>query len=196
MIYAMYFFLMGGSRFLELSMEYVPLSTSEQKKILDVGRSVSRATLKGTMIIGVVQGALAGIGFAVAGIDDAAFWGAIMAILSILPVVGTALIWVPGVIYLFLTGNVVAGAGLLVWCAAVVGTVDNYLRPILVGRDTKMPDLLILLSTLGGVALFGATGLILGPMLAAMFMTVLAIYRGVFADSLNVDEQSTAPADE
>jgi predicted PurR-regulated permease PerM len=193
MIYAMYFFLMDGSRFLQRAMDYLPLSTSEQQGILEVGRSVSRATLKGTMIIGVVQGTLGGLGFAVAGIEAAAFWGAVMTIMSILPGIGTALVWVPGVIYLLSTGHTVAGIGLLVWCAVVVGTVDNYLRPILVGRDTKMPDLVILLSTFGGVALFGATGLILGPMLAAMSLTVLAIYRRVYADSLNVDQVPEAP---
>ena len=85
-------------------------------------------------------------------------------------------------IYLLLTGNVLAGVLLAAWCAGVVGTIDNVLRPILVGRDTEMPDLLILLATLGGLGLFGATGLVLGPVLAALFLTVLAIYSRVFAD--------------
>lgn len=99
----------------------------------------------------------------------------------------------PAVIYLLATGQVVAGLGLMIWCGAVVGTMDNVLRPILVGRDTKMPDLLILISTLGGIALFGVTGLILGPMLAAMLMTVLAIYRRVFADSLDIESEIPGP---
>ena len=152
--------------------------------MLQVGLSVSRATIKGTLIIGIIQGALGGIGFAVAGIGSAVFWGALMAILSVLPGIGSALVWVPGVIYLLLTGNMVAGLLLAAWCAGVVGTIDNVLRPILVGRDTEMPDLLILLATLGGLGLFGATGLVLGPVLAALFMTVLAIYSRVFADYL------------
>jgi len=151
---------------------------------LQVGLSVSRATIKGTLIIGIIQGTLGGIGFAVAGIGSAVFWGALMAILSVLPGIGSALVWVPGVIYLLLTGNVVAGVLLAAWCAGVVGTIDNVLRPILVGRDTEMPDLLILLSTLGGLSLFGASGLVLGPVLAALFMTVLAIYSRVFAEYL------------
>jgi predicted PurR-regulated permease PerM len=194
MIYAMYFFLMGGSKLIERTMAYVPLSGLEQSEIVKVWHSVSRAMIKGTMVIGVIQGTLAGLGFAVAGIPAPAFWGAVMAILSILPVVGTGLVWVPGVIYLLSTGRVVAGIALLVWCVAVVGTVDNILRPYLVGRDTKLPDLFILLSTLGGIAVFGASGLILGPMLAALFMTVLEIYRRVFADSLVVDALPARPA--
>ena len=129
---------------------------------------------------------------AVVGIEAAVFWGAIMAVLSILPGIGAPLVWVPAVIYLFMSGQVAEGIGLLVWSAGVVGSIDNFLRPILVGRDTKMPDLLILLSTLGGIALFGASGLVLGPILAALFLTVLAIYTGVFADWLNVDQ---SPAD-
>ncbi len=193
MVYAMYFFLIHGPALVEGAFDYVPLKRSEQQELIDVGRSVSRATIKGTLIIGLVQGILGGLGFAVAGIDAPVFWGAVMAILSVLPAVGTPVVWIPGVIYLLMSGQTVAGIGLFVWCSAVVGTIDNVLRPILVGRDTKMPDLLILISTLGGVTLFGISGLILGPMLAAFFMTVLAIFRRVFADSLNFQDHSTKP---
>mgnify|MGYP000022365280 CR=1 FL=1 len=144
----------------------------------------------GALLIGIIQGTLAGIGFTVAGIDAAVFWGAIMAVLSILPGIGAPLIWVPAVIYLLMSGQTAAGIGLLVWCVGVVGSIDNFLRPVLVGRDTKMPYLLILLSTLGGVALFGATGLFLGPILAALFLTVLAIYSAAFADWLHPKDAS------
>ena len=113
--------------------------------------SVTRATIKGTLVIGIIQGALAGIGFWVAGLDGAAFWGTIMAVLSIVPGIGAALVWVPAVIYLFVIGETLAAILLLAWCAAIVGTVDNVLRPTLVGKDAKMPDLLILIGTLGGL---------------------------------------------
>lgn len=182
MLYAMFFFLISGPQLIRVIMGYLPVSQEDRQKMLQVGLSVSRATIKGTLIIGIIQGALGGIGFAVAGIGSAVFWGALMAILSVLPGIGSALVWVPGVIYLLLTGNVLAGVLLAAWCAGVVGTIDNVLRPILVGRDTEMPDLLILLATLGGLGLFGATGLVLGPVLAALFLTVLAIYSRVFAD--------------
>ena len=190
MLYAMFFFLISGPQLIKKIMGYVPLSENDKARMLDVGLSVSRATIKGALLIGIIQGTLAGIGFTVAGIDAAVFWGAIMAVLSILPGIGAPLIWVPAVIYLLMSGQTAAGIGLLVWCAGVVGSIDNFLRPVLVGRDTKMPDLLILLSTLGGVALFGATGLVLGPILAALFLTVLAIYSEAFADWLHPKDAS------
>ena len=97
---------------------------------------------------------------------------------------GTALVWIPAVIYLLLTGHIGAGIGLAVWCAAVVGSVDNVLRPRLVGGDTEMPDLLILLSTLGGLSMFGAVGLIIGPVIAGIFLTVWEIYGTTFQEML------------
>ena len=188
MLYATFFFLTDGPAIVKKILSYAPLSQSDKKKMLAVGLSVSRATIKGTLIIGVIQGGLGGLGFAVAGIEAAVFWGAIMAMLSVLPGIGSALVWAPAVVYLLISGQVVAGLALLAWSIIVVGSIDNLLRPLLVGRDTAMPDLLILLSTLGGLALFGASGLVLGPILAALFLTVLTIYSKVFADWLNIDE--------
>jgi predicted PurR-regulated permease PerM len=185
MLYAMFFFLISGPELIKTVMGYAPLTQSDKEKMLQVSLSVSRATVKGTLIIGVIQGALGGLGFAVAGIGAAVFWGAVMAVLSILPGIGATLVWGPAVIYLLISGETLAGLGLLAWCAGVVGTIDNVLRPILVGRDTEMPDLLILLSTLGGLGLFGVAGLVLGPILAALFIAVLAIYSRVFDTWLN-----------
>jgi len=193
MLYAMFFFLIKGPSLMETIMGYMPLSQTDKQKMVQVALSVSRATVKGTLVIGIIQGTLGGLGFAVAGIDAAVFWGAVMAVLSVLPGIGATLVWAPAVVYLLMSGQTVTGLGLLVWCAGVVGTVDNFLRPMLVGRDTEMPDLLILLSTLGGLVLFGASGLVLGPMLAALFMTVLAIYNRVFADWLNPDSPIEEP---
>lgn len=184
MLYAMFFFLVSGPQILRTIMSYAPGSDEDRHKMLQVGLSVSRATIKGTLIIGVIQGALGGIGFAVAGIGSVVFWAALMAILSVLPGIGSALVWIPGVMFLLFTGKTLAGLLLAIWCIGVVGTIDNVLRPRLVGRDTEMPDLLILLATLGGLSFFGASGLVLGPILAALFMSVLAIYRRVFADYL------------
>lgn len=189
MLYAMFFFLIDGPALIHKIMSYAPLSQSDKDKMLAVGLSVSRATVKGTLIIGIIQGILGGLGLAVAGIEAAVFWGALMAVLSVLPGIGATLVWGPAVIYLLMSGQTLAGLGLLAWSAGVVSTIDNVLRPILVGRDTEMPDLLILLSTLGGLTLFGASGLVLGPILAALFLTVLAIYSRVFADWLNPDQQ-------
>ena len=107
-----------------------------------------------------------------------------MVVLALIPAVGVALIWIPAVLYLFLAGKVVSAIGLLLWCALVVSTIDNLLRPRLVGRDAQMPDLLILLSTLGGLFLFGAVGFIVGPIVAAVFTTVWALYGEAFREWL------------
>jgi len=197
MLYAMFYFLVDGPALIKTAMSFFPLSRSDKGKMVQVGLSVSRATIKGTLVIGVIQGALGGFGFAVAGLENYVFWAAVMAVLSVLPGIGAALVWVPVVAYLMMTGQTSAGVGLLLWCALVVGSVDNFLRPVLVGRDTEMPDLLILLSTLGGISFFGASGLVLGPMLAALLITVLAIYNRVFANWLDLDQpQDVASAEE
>jgi predicted PurR-regulated permease PerM len=184
LLYAMFFFLMDGKRILDRILYYLPLPHEDEKRMVERFVSVSRATLKGTVIIGVVQGALAGLALAVAGIQGAVFWGTVMTVLSIIPGVGTALVWVPAAIYLIATGHVAAGVALVVFCGAVVGSVDNFLRPRLVGKDTQMHDLLILFSTLGGLLLFGVVGFIVGPILAALFVTVWEIYGVAFRDVL------------
>jgi predicted PurR-regulated permease PerM len=184
MFYAMFFFLRDGRRILEKIFYYAPLSHDDEMMVLERLTSVTRATIKGTVVIGIIQGALAGIGFWVAGLGGAAFWGTIMAILSIVPGIGAALVWIPAVIYLILTGQIMPGLLLGVWCIAVVSTVDNILRPMLVGKDAKMPDLLILVGTLGGLLLFGPIGFIVGPVVCGLFLTVWDIYGTTFKDVL------------
>jgi predicted PurR-regulated permease PerM len=184
MIYAMFFFFRDGEKILERIFYYLPLSDEDEALMLQRFSSITRATVKGTLVIGIIQGALAGFAFWVAGIDGSAFWGTIMAILSIVPGIGAALIWVPAVIYLMMTGQLLAGLLLFAWCAAVVGTIDNILRPILVGKDAKMPDLLILVGTLGGLFLFGPTGFIVGPIVCGLFLTMWDIYGATFKDVL------------
>jgi predicted PurR-regulated permease PerM len=183
-LYAMYFFLIDGEKVLDKILYYMPLTAKDENRMAEKFVSVSRATLKGTFVIGVVQGTLAGLAFAVAGINGALFWGTIMAVLSIIPGVGTALVWIPAVVFLFAAGNMLAAVLLALWCAVLVGSVDNVLRPWMVGKDTKMPDLLILLGTLGGLMLFGAAGIIVGPVMAALFITVWEIYGDTFKDLL------------
>jgi predicted PurR-regulated permease PerM len=184
MMYALFFFLIDGKRILNKILYYMPLSSDHESRMVERFTSVARATIKGTLVIGVVQGGLAGLAFAVFGIHGATFWGTIMAVLSIIPGVGTALVWIPAVIYLVAVGETGAAVGLFVWCAAVVGSVDNVLRPWLVGKDTKMPDLLILLGTLGGLLLFGAAGIVIGPIVAALFVTIWDIYGVAFKEYL------------
>lgn len=184
MLYAMFFFLLSGPDLLRRILWYMPLEIDDERRMMEKFVSVTRATIKGSLVIGIVQGALAGGAFAIAGIEGAAFWGTVMAVLSIIPAVGTGLVWVPAVIFLFAAGRPGAALALGIWCVAVVGTVDNFLRPMLIGRDTKMPDLLVLVSTLGGLFLFGAVGFIVGPVVAALFVTVWEIYGRVFSEWL------------
>jgi predicted PurR-regulated permease PerM len=184
MLYAMYFFLKEGGKFLEHTVRTIPLADDQRAKIVAKFVSVTRATIKGTILIGIVQGTLGGIGLAVAGIPNAVFWGGVMAVATLIPAVGTGLVWLPAVVILFATGHSVAAVGLALWSLAVVGTVDNFLRPMLVGHDTAMPELLVLLSTLGGLALFGALGFLIGPLVAAIFLTVWEIFGATYADVL------------
>ena len=184
MLYAMFFFLRDGGMIIERIFYYTPLDHEDEMRVLERLTSVTRATIKGTLVIGMIQGTLAGIGFWGAGIDGAAFWGTIMAVLSVVPGIGAALIWVPAVIYLFISGQSWSALLLFTWCAAVVGTIDNVLRTRLVGKDTKMPDLLILIGTLGGLFFFGPIGFIVGPLVCGLFLTVWDIYGTTFKDIL------------
>jgi predicted PurR-regulated permease PerM len=184
LLYAMFFFLLDGPGILRKVLYYVPLDPAEEEALLERFVSVTRATLKGSLLIGIIQGAAAGLAFWVVGVPGPAFWGTIMVVLSVIPALGAALVWVPAVVYLFLVGKVGAGIGLLVWCALVVSTIDNFLRPRLIGRDARMSDLLILLSTLGGIFVFGAVGFIVGPIIAALFVTIWHIYGETFEDWL------------
>jgi predicted PurR-regulated permease PerM len=184
MLYATFFFLVDGREILRTILYYLPLPSEDEDRLVARFVSVARATLKGTMVIGLIQGALGGLGFWAAGINGAAVWAAAMAGMSVIPGLGTAVIWVPGVAFLLIFGHYGAGIGLLVWCGTVVASVDNFLRPWMVGKDTKMSDLVVLVSTLGGIALFGPVGFIIGPIVAALFVTTWEIYGEAFRDVL------------
>ena len=183
-LYTMFFFLIDVDRLLHKIMYYLPLEEDDEQRIVERFTSVTRATLKGTAIIGALQGGLAGLAFKVVGIEGAAFWGTIMVVLSIIPGIGTGLVWGPAAVILILGGNYLGGVGLLIFCGLVVGSVDNFLRPRLVGKDTQMHELFILFGTLGGIMLFGILGFIVGPIIAALFVTVWEIYGVVFKDIL------------
>ena len=184
LLYSMFFFLMDGHKLLDKILFYLPLEEANERRLLDKFTSVTRATLKGTIVIAILQGGLAGLAFAVVGIKGAVFWGAIMAVLSVIPGIGTALVWVPAAVVLAAGGHLMKAAGLATFCAIVVGSVDNFLRPLLVGRDTQMHELLILFGTLGGILMFGVVGFIIGPIIAALFTAVWEIYGVVFSDIL------------
>ena len=183
-LYTMYFFQMDGDKLIRKMLYYLPLNNEDESLMLDKFTSVTRATIKGTMLIGILQGGLAGGAFAVAGIENAVFWGTVMAVLSIIPSVGSALVWLPASIILIMQGNVASGVGLLAFCGVVVGSLDNVLRPILVGKDTKMHELMIFFGTLGGIVMFGIAGIFIGPLIASLFVTIWELYGIAFSDIL------------
>lgn len=184
LLYGMFFFLVDGHKLLEKILFYLPLEDADERRMLNRFTSVSRATLKGTAVIGVLQGGLAGAAFAVVGIPSAVFWGTVMTVLSIIPGIGTALVWGPAAVVLAAQGHWGLALGLALFCGVVVGSIDNLLRPRLVGKDTEMHDLLILFSTLGGIAFFGFIGFVIGPIIAALFVTIWEIYGVVFKEVL------------
>lgn len=184
MLYAMYFFLCHGPRWLAVLAGYLPLSDHDRTQVLERGVSATRATLKSILIIGVMQGALVGLAFWVLGIGGAIFWGTVVVILSALPAVGPPVVWIPAAVYLLLNGQTLEAVGLTLWGALVIGLLDNVLRPRIIGAETSLPDLLIFLSMLGGIGMFGVLGLIIGPIIAAVMMTVLEIYRYAFIREL------------
>ena len=183
-LYTMYFFQMDGHKLIRRILYYLPLNSDDENLMLDKFTSVTRATLKGSLVIGALQGGLAGIAFAVVGIENAVFWGTVMAVLSVIPSIGSALIWFPAAVVMIMQGEYVAGIGLMAFCGVVVGSLDNVLRPILVGKDTKMHELLIFFGTLGGIFMFGISGIFIGPLIASLFITVWELYAVAFNDFL------------
>lgn len=172
MLYLLFFFLRDGEQLVATLNYAIPMGDGRQKMLFHRFASVTRATLKGSLLVGLAQGTLGGVLFWLLGIRAPFFWGVIMAMLSLLPLVGTAIVWAPAAVILMLSGSVTKGIFLLAGGVLVVGTVDNILRPLLVGRETRMPDYMVLLSTLGGLSVFGPAGFVAGPVVAALFLSV------------------------
>ena len=180
MLYAMFYFFTSGEILLERILYFLPLQDRDERVLLMRFTSVASATIKGTLIIGILQGTICGIAFAIAGIHGPVFWGTVMAVMSIIPAFGTAIVWLPALIILALSGHYFGVVVLLVLCGVVAGNLDNVVRPRLVGKDTQMHDLFVLFGTLGGISMFGILGIIVGPIVAALFITLWEIYGNVF----------------
>jgi predicted PurR-regulated permease PerM len=176
MIYLLFFFLRDGEALARRIRQAIPLRDEQQRALISRFTVAIRATVKGDVVVALLQGALGGLAFWFFGIPAALLWGALMAILSLLPAIGSALIWGPVAIYFLITGAVWQGAALLTYGVLVVSLVDNIVRPALVARDTRMPDYIVLLSTVGALATLGLNGFIIGPMVAAMFIASWDIF--------------------
>jgi predicted PurR-regulated permease PerM len=170
MLYLLFFLLRDGKGLAARIRQAVPLSRKYKQRLFNNFTTVVRATVKGNVLVALAQGALGGLAFWVLGVQAPLLWAVVMAFLSLLPAVGAAIVWAPVAVYFLVTGAIWQGVALIVWGVVAIGLVDNVLRPVLVGKDIKMPDYLVLISTLGGMELFGLNGFVIGPMIAALFI--------------------------
>ena len=183
MLYVAFFMLRDGQQLVDLLIRALPLGHERQNLLLAKFAEVTRATVKGNLAVAAVQGALGGAIFWILSIPGPLLWGVVMLLLSLIPVVGAGLIWLPAAIYLLAVGKWIQGVILIAFGAGVIGLADNILRPTLVGRDTKLPDYVVLLSTLGGFVMFGLHGFVVGPLIAALFMAVWGIFIRDFKEA-------------
>jgi len=190
MLYLLYFLLRDGGALSQRIKAAVPLAPEQKRALFEKFTVVVRAMVKGTILVAIVQGALGGFIFWLLGIHAAVLWGVVMAFLSLLPALGAAVVWLPVALYLLATGAVWQGVVLMAFGAGVIGLVDNVLRPYLVGKDTRMPDYIVLISTLGGIAIFGLNGFVVGPLIAAMFIAVWDISSSGHPATLGSDDAS------
>jgi predicted PurR-regulated permease PerM len=175
MLYLLFFLLRDGATLSTRIKQAIPLSMEHKRHLLIKFTTVVRATVKGNIAVAVIQGTLGGLIFSFLGIQGALLWGSVMAFLSLLPA-GAGLIWAPVAIYFLLTGAIWQGVTLIVFGVLVIGLIDNILRPLLVGQDTHLPDYVVLISTIGGMALFGLNGLVIGPVIAALFIAAWDLF--------------------
>ncbi len=175
-LYLSFFLIRDGSKLVQTMQRGIPLTPEHKRELWSKFTTVVRATVKGNLLVAAIQGALGGLAFWVLGIGAPVLWAVLMAFVSLLPAVGAALVWVPVAVFLLLQGSVWQSLALAAWGVLVIGLIDNLLRPMLVGKDTSMPDYVVLITTLGGMAVFGLHGFVVGPTIAAMFMAVWHIY--------------------
>ena len=176
MLYLLFFLLRDGQSLTGRIRQAVPMSRKYKQRLFTNFTTVIRATVKGNVLVAAAQGALGGLILWFLGVEAPLLWGVLMAFLSLLPAVGAALVWAPVAVYFLIMGIVWKGVVLIAFGVLVIGLVDNILRPILVGKDTKMPDYVVLLSTLGGMALFGLNGFVIGPVIAALFIATWDLF--------------------
>lgn len=176
---AFFYLLKDGPAFVRSLMRLSPLSDEHDHEIMDRLGSAVTSVMRGSLSVACIQGVLTGIGFAIFGIPNAALWGSLAAICALIPGVGTALVLIPGMIYLFATGRTEAGIGLMIWGGFAVGLIDNLLGPYLVGRGARLHPFLVLFAVLGGVSMFGVFGFLFGPLVVSLLVALLDIYQSI-----------------
>ncbi|MBU4322230.1 MAG: AI-2E family transporter, partial [Gammaproteobacteria bacterium] len=174
--YLAFFLIRDGDRIVHAMRRALPLAPMHKQELLDKFSTVIRSTVRGNLVVAATQGALGGLAFWFFEVRGALLWAVMMAFLSLLPAIGAALVWLPVAIWFFVTGAIWQGIALAAWGVLVIGMVDNLLRPMLVGKATLMPDYVVMITTLGGMVVFGVNGFVLGPVIAAMFFAVWHLY--------------------
>jgi predicted PurR-regulated permease PerM len=186
LLLSIFYLLKDGERWKKAIITLSPLSDTDDRKILTRLSQTINGVIKGYLLIAIIQGVLMGIGLWIFGVPNPAFFGVVAAIVSMIPSFGTAFVSVPAVIFLFLTGHIGMAIGLAIWAAFLVGMIDNFLSPYIVGKEIKIPSFLILFSVLGGVVLLGPVGILIGPLTVSLLFTLVSIYRNEFKkDILN-----------
>jgi predicted PurR-regulated permease PerM len=185
MFYTLYYFLKDGPKMLKRLMHLSPLGDEAEQMLYDKFTSTSRATLKGTLLVGAIQGTLGGVVLALTGVEGAFIWGVVMVFLSIIPALGPFIVLLPAGIIMLIIGDVWQGTVILTIGLGVTSVIDNLLRPPLVGKDIQMHPLLVLFSTLGGLIMFGISGFVIGPIIAALFVAIMSIYDHHYRNELS-----------
>lgn len=180
---SLYFFLKDGKKFKDILINLSPLKDKYDDEIFIKIKQTINSTVRGVLLVAVVQGVLSGIGMWVFGIPNATLWGSISAIASLVPGLGTAVVFIPAVLYMYIAGNVPFAIGLLLWGALIVGLVDNVLGPYLYSKGTEVHQLIMLFAVLGGLSVFGPIGFIFGPLIIGLFFALIDIYQNLIMDN-------------
>lgn len=187
MFYALFFFIRDGENFLKKLMHLCPLGDRYEKILYNKFTSTVRATIKGSVAVGLIQGTLGWLMFMIAGVQGALIWGLLMVLLATIPGIGCYFVWLPVAIFMILTGHFATGIGMILFGTLVIGTIDNLLRPVLVGKDSEMHPLLVLFSTLGGIVTFGISGFIIGPVIASLLLAFWEMYEEYYKKDLDAN---------
>ena len=180
MLLAIFYFLKDGTKWKKSLIVLSPMSDTDDQRIISRLKQTINGVIKGYLLIALLQGLLMGMGLAIFGVPNPALWGVIAAIASLIPSVGTAFISVPAIIFLYATGHIPQAIGLLIWAVVLVGMIDNFLSPLIVSKKIKIPEFIILFSVLGGIALLGPVGILIGPLTVSLLYTLISIYRNEF----------------
>ncbi|HEY4494182.1 MAG TPA: AI-2E family transporter [Candidatus Paceibacterota bacterium] len=183
MLLIIFYFLKDGERWRNAVVVLSPLSDIHDEKIIGRLAQSVNTVIKGSLLIALIQGILMGVGLWIFHVPNPALWGVVAAVASLLPTIGTALVSVPAIIFLYATGHIPASIGLLVWSVVAVGMIDNFLSPMVIGRSIKIPPLLILFAVLGGISFLGPVGLLIGPLCVSLLYTLVSIYRNEFSEN-------------